>query len=139
MRFVVGRDQEAAACVSRGIGSEVLPPYTAFGVVEHDPDGPLLGGIVLNDWNGSNVEITLFAPRCFRRHLVRDFYRYIFMDLKAHRLSARCKRSNAVMRKLMPRLGFNYEATIKGYYGPTRDQDALLFRMTCDEAKRWMR
>jgi hypothetical protein len=38
----------------------------------------------------------------------------------------------------MRRLGFDYEATLKFYFGPNKADDAIVFRLTHDFASTWM-
>jgi RimJ/RimL family protein N-acetyltransferase len=139
MKFVVGRDAEVLDYTSHNIGHPLAPSCIAFGVIDgDDPGGLLHGGVVLSGWNGANIYITIWMPGCLKRNLIRDCYRYVFNQLGCQRMSAHTKRENLVMRKLFPRLGFEFEGMQKRYFGPSRGEDALQFVLTRDNAQKWM-
>lgn len=136
MRLVFGRDDEVAAWTSQHLGMAIHPPYTAMGVA--DLDGNLCGGAVFTDWNGSNIEIAICGPGAMKRGVVRAAFSYVFLQVGASRLTAKTKRGNLLMRKMLPKFGFEFEATLKRYYGVQRENDALVFRLDPATALKWM-
>ncbi|MFA6984629.1 MAG: GNAT family protein [Arenimonas sp.] len=137
MQLVFGQDELVADWVGVNLGTEILPPYTAIGGTI---DGrSLVLGAVFSQWNGSNLEITLYGPGALKRGPLRAFYHYAFIQLNATRVSANVKRANKRMLKAMTRLGFEFEGTSKRFYGPTKQDDALRFAMFPDTAKDWMK
>ncbi len=135
MDLLYGHDVLVADWVGEKLGRRIFPPFTAIGVVDTNA---LKGGLVFNEYSGPNIEVTMFGPHCLSRKVLKATGVYVFSELKCLRLTARTKRSNKLMQKLLPRLGFDYEATLKNYFGPTRADDALLFRLTEEYASKWM-
>ena len=136
MRLAFNRDAEVAIWTADRLGMTIFPPYVALGV--EDDEGRLHGGVVFNDWNGSNLEITICGPGAMYRGIIRDVFRYVFIQAGANRLTAKTRRGNKLMRRMLPKFGFEFEATLKAYYGVERDNDALVFRLTPDAALKWM-
>ena len=136
MRLVLGQDEAVGVFASQKLGVSIIPPYTSMGIVD-DAD-QLIGAIVYNGYNGSNIEISFYGPGCMTRRVIRAAFAYPFEQLNVLRLTGRTKRSNREMCKLFPRLGFTFEATLKHYYGPSRGDDAILYRMTKAEADKWL-
>ncbi len=136
MKLVFGRDEDVANWVSKNLGFPILPPYTAIGV--EDQDGNPCGGAVFNDWNGSNLEITICGPGAMKRGIIRGVFHYVFIQLGASRLTAKTKRSNKPMRKMLHKFDFKFEAILKRYYGVLPDDDAIVFRLDPVTAMKWM-
>ena len=136
MRLVFGRDKEVAAWAAQSLGMAIHPPYVALGVVDKD-ENPI-GASVFNDWNGSNLEITIVGHGAMKRGIIRAVFHYVFMQVGANRLTAKTKRSNKLMRCMLPKFGFEFEATLKAYYGIERSNDALVFRLMPNAALKWM-
>lgn len=134
MRLVFGQDEDVSAFVAQGLGINISPPFVAIGVVDRS-DNPI-GGIVFNQWNGANLEITIYGRGIIQRGIIAGTYWYAFEQCGASRLTAKTKRSNKLMRKLLPRLGYKYEGTMKNYY--KSGDDALIFRLDPEEAQKWM-
>jgi RimJ/RimL family protein N-acetyltransferase len=136
MRLILGQDEAVGAFAAERLGVSITPPFTSMGIVD-DAD-QLIGAIIYNDYNGANIEITVHAPGCLNRRIIRAMAAYPFEQLGVLRLTSRTKRSNRVMCKLFPRLGFVFEATLKHYFGPSRGDDAIVYRMTRAEADKWL-
>lgn len=138
MKFVVGRDQEVVALVESKLKVPMGQSIVTLGIVADNPGGELRGGVVLTDWNGANIEITIWTPGLMHRHLIAECYRYVFDHLGCIRLSARSRRDNVKMRKLYPRLGFAFEGTQRRFFGPNRGDDALQYALVREAAQPWM-
>lgn len=136
MRLVFGRDDDVAAWTSEHLGMAIYPPYTAIGI--EDLNGQPCGGAVFTDWNGSNIEIAICGPGAMKRGVVRAAFHYVFIQIGANRLTAKTKRSNKLMCRMLPKFGFEFEATLKRYYGAQRENDALVFRLDPITALKWM-
>ena len=138
MRLIVDQPQIVATFVGAGLGLTFVPPYTALGWVMVRPNGEwrLAAGAVFNDYNGSNVEISIYGPQALTRQSLKEALRYVFLQLRCVRLTAKTKRDNSRMRKLLPRLGFELEGTLKHYFGPL--QSARVYRLDAAAAQKWM-
>lgn len=133
MRLMLGRDFDVAQWVSRRIGQNVEPPFTAIGFARGDD---LVGGAVFNDYvPGGNVEITLAADEPFTKGMLHAIAHYVFEQLGCVRLQARTKQTNVKVCKMVRRAGFVREAALKDFYGP--GENAEMFRMLRKECK-WL-
>ena len=135
MTVLTGHDDAVAQWVAANLGVTIAPPYVALGVL--DAAGVLIGGAVFSGYSGANIDVTIYGPRAMTREALRAGFAYVFSQLRCERLTARCKRSNAVMRRLMDRLGFRYEGTQRRYWGSDRNSDAMVYGMTREEC-RWI-
>lgn len=135
MPLVTGHDGAVADWVAARLGIAIAPPYVALGVL--NDTGTLIGGAVFSGRSGANIDVTIYGPGAMTRPALRAGFAYVFGQLRCERLTARCKRSNVAMRRLMERLGFTYEGTQRRYWGPERSDDAMLYGMTRDEC-RWL-
>ena len=134
---VLGQDKLVAEWVAKAIGEPIYEPYVAIGFVKNKK---LVGGCVFNGYNGFNIEMTCaFEPGIISRRVLDITFNYVFEQLKCLRLTVRTKRSNKKVCRIAQRIGFDYEATLKNYFGPSKRDDAILFRLTREFASRWMR
>lgn len=135
-RLIFGHDAEVAAWVSEKVGYLISPPFVAIGATK---DGQsLCGGAVFNNWNGANIEITLASDSALTRGTIRGVYDYVFNQSKATRVTAHTRRSNKAMRELFPRLGFTFESVAKRFYGPRKADDAFVYALFPDNARKWL-
>jgi RimJ/RimL family protein N-acetyltransferase len=135
MPILTGHDDAVAQWVAGNLGVTIAPPYVSLGVL--GADSVLIGGAVFSGYSGANIDVTIYGPRAMTRAAMRASFGYVFGQLRCERLTARCKRSNASMRRLMDRLGFKHEGTQRRYWGPDRNDDAMVYGMTRDEC-RWL-
>lgn len=136
MQAVVGNDQLVADYISKGTGDKFAPPFVAIGFTWNNR--VLCGGALFNNWTGSNIEVSIYGPGAMTRYALGVGCRYAFGQIGANRITARTRRTNKTMQKLLPRLGFIFEGTQKRYYGPAREDDALVYALFPEGAEKWM-
>ncbi len=136
MIALTGHDQTVADWVGKKLSKPFVPPFTAIGWI--DQFGALKAGAVFNDYNGSNIEVTIYGPKVMTRGMLRQGFYYAFTQLKANRLTARTERKNKRMRKILHKMGFVFEGVAARYFGPHKRNDALVFRMLRNDAERWL-
>jgi hypothetical protein len=138
MRLVTGQEQIIAEFVGAGLKLKFNPPLVAMGWVDVGPAGNwrLVSGAVFNDYNGASIEISIFGR--MTRQTIRESYGYVFGQLGCGRLTARTKRSNLAMRRMLPRLGFVLEGELKRFFGSTSSHNALIYRLEAETAHRWL-
>jgi RimJ/RimL family protein N-acetyltransferase len=134
---VFGKDQLVAEFVSAGIGDHFSPPYVCIGFSKDAKT--LCGGAIFNNWNGANIEISIYGPGALTRGAIRVACRYAFGQSNATRMTAKTRRSNKRMQALLPRLGFTFEGVQKRFFGPDRADDALLYALFPQDAEKWMK
>lgn len=126
--------QVIAEWFGRQVGRQQFAPYFAMGWA--DAEG-LRSAALFNDYQlGSNIELHVVGR--LTRQTIRDAFDYAFNKLGILHLRAKPRRSNKPLRKMIPRVGFVYEATLQRYYGPHRGDDALVFRLDRDTAMKWI-
>lgn len=136
MRLVFGCDEIVAKWVSQKLRVPIVPPYTAIGVTRDGEN--LCGGAVFNDWNGSNLEVTVYGHGCVTRGNFRAVCHYAFAQLKANRLTARTARVNKRLQRSLPKLGFRYEGICRNYYGPDKRHDAIVYGLLKEQGMKWI-
>lgn len=132
LRLVVNDSDRVGQWVFENLGQILVPPFVAIGIVNNDT---IVGGWVINDFNSFNCEVTIYGPGCVKRNVIRALFSHVFIDLGCIRLSARTRRDNHVMRRILPRLGFKQEAVAQRYFGPNKRDDAFVYRMLRHECQ----
>jgi hypothetical protein len=125
------------------IKDDITPPYSCFAWVNQW--GAYTSAVMFNDFRVSkqkesaNIEVHLQSEKKISRNLLETVAVYVFDTLKCTRLTAKPHRSNKKLLQLLPRIGFKYECTLKRYYGPSKEDDALVFCMFKEDAQKWVR
>ena len=139
MEMLIGTDQDkigqmAADWVKQLNGNVLCAPYS---VIVWAKDGKPVDLALFHTYIGSSIELHLHAPGGLTRRMLRGIYNYVFEQLKCNVMIGKPKRDNIKLLKILTRMQFKYLATIPMYYGPTRDQDAVLHYTTKDKFSRW--
>ena len=103
------------------------PPYIALASVDHR--NTICGVVVLNNFDGCNIDLTAVGEGAFTLSIVRQIVDYVFNRLKCSRITVKTRRSNHRVRKLLKKHS-TFEAVLKHWFG---DEDAFQFRMCRDE------
>lgn len=133
--LLFGHDVAVAKWVGEQLGVLIVPPYTAIGVI--DQSGTLIGGCIWNDYNGTNVEATIYGPGAMTRPVIRAMFHYAYVQLGCWRVSASTRRDNAEFRKVLQRLGFRFEGVSPRFYSRSKAGDRLRYWMPANEC-RWL-
>jgi len=137
MQLLYGHDQVVGEWAGRQFGVEFVPPFSAIGVITDE--GRLIGASIFNDCHsGGNIEWTHVGPRTMTRKVCRAVVHYAFVVNNATRLTAKTRRSNKVVPKLLMKAGFGFECVMKRYFGPEKGDDALVYVLFPERAGRWM-
>lgn len=124
---------EVAAYVSRRLGVTITEPSRVFGFAT-DAKRPLCAA-VFNDFNGSNIEMTIVAePGGISRGVIRYIAHYVFRKCGCRRLTVRTKKRNKKAAQMALRFGFTFEHVSRRFFP---DDDAVVFRMLREEC-RWI-
>lgn len=118
----------------RYVGKRQHAPYSAIGCLRQ---GTLCNAALFVDYNGSNIELHMAGT--ITRSLLRDGFRYAFRGLNVNRVTVKPYRSNVVLREIALRIGFEPEGVMKNYYGPSSDDDAIVYRLDRHAAEKWMK
>lgn len=107
-------------------------PFLCMAVV--DGKSNLIGAVVLNNYDGNNVDLSAVGEGAFAPSIVRELSAYVFRKLGCSRVTLKTRRSNKTARKILGR-HFKFEATLKSGFGT---EDAYQFRMCRDECP-WLK
>lgn len=83
-------------------------------------DGVLSGGILLQSWNGFNVEFSYYGQGSLTPGIIRCLARILLSVLKPSRVTVTVNRKNRAVMRGLRKLGFAVEGTQRRFYG---DQD----------------
>lgn len=136
--IIAGHDTDMAAWAGRQLGVTFQEPYTAFGFT--DDEGFMQASSVLNDYYpDGNIEWSHVGP--LRLYMIRFLVKFVFLELMASRVTAKTRRANLTVRAMLNRkaAGFQFEGVQRQYFGPTKDDDAMVFVMYRANAKRWLK
>lgn len=113
--------------------------HSAFGIA--DPvDGTLRGAALFSDYYpGGNVELTLFAPGMLSRAVLNAISYHAFVILNASRVTCKTRRVNKDVARLLSKAGFRFECVQKAYFGPTEDDDAIVYSFPVSKAAKWLK
>jgi len=136
MQPVFGYDEEVAGWAGAQLGVTFQRPFKAMGVVDGET---LCGAVIFNEhYHGGNIEMTLVGPGMLTWRVQKAIMQFSFINCEASRLTARTARRNTVVRRLLPKAGFQFEGVQKRYYGPEKGDDALCYVLFREHAGKWL-
>lgn len=131
MQFIDDRET-VAAYVSQMIDPTVEPGFYNYDagwlIVE---DGIVTGGIVLSNYTGTSIALSLAGSSVFKRQNLHRIVDYVFRQLNdgnCHRLEVRIDENDKLLRRIVPRLGLQFESKAYDFYG--EGQHGLVFSLT---------
>lgn len=136
MNLLFGHDTVVAQWADKKFGRPGAPWFHAVGII--DKEGTLVGAAVFRDWNGFNVELAYYGPGALTSRVIVGLMRYCFGHLQVTRVTARTLRSNKIVNRGLPRLGFHFEGVSKRYFGPHRADDSFNYSLLKQDYERWM-
>lgn len=137
MQLAFGNDDAVAEWISKKLNTQFNPPYVTMRV--EDDAGAIHGAFLFSNYNGFSIEWSAYGSDAIRRPFLRSVMRYAFDQLGVIYLRATTRRSNKRVVSSLPRLGFEYEGTMKRYFGPGKRDDALVFRLSKENMKDWLK
>ncbi|RVL48485.1 N-acetyltransferase [Sinorhizobium meliloti] len=118
-----------SAFVSGQTGDQYTDVMRALGILSRE--GRIIGGVLLTNYTGFGVELTLAGRGCISRTAWQAIGDLAFGDLGCQRISVTTRKSNKRVCKLAPRLKFKFEGIARKYYGK---EDGVMFSLLRDEA-----
>ncbi|MBW9053460.1 GNAT family N-acetyltransferase [Rhizobium mesosinicum] len=120
-------DERVALLVSRLVGKAFVAPFTAMGI---ERDGEVIGGVVFNVFEGTDLHVTV-AGRGFNRSFLADLGAYVFQQLGCERMTVLTEQVRIV--RIAEKLGGEIEGLLRNHFG--RDRDAYLVGILKDDWK----
>jgi RimJ/RimL family protein N-acetyltransferase len=87
----------------------------AIGLI--DKDKALVGGILFQSWNGSNVEVSYYGKGTLTAGIVCCIARYTLATFDPARLTVVTSKRNRQLMKALQKLGFKIEGAQRCFYG----------------------
>jgi RimJ/RimL family protein N-acetyltransferase len=122
---------EVIGFIEHKLKVRIAQPCQAFGYLTNDRRA--IAGIVVNDYTGSNCELTVVAEKGrITLGVLRHIASHVFHKLGCRRATIRTRKSNKALLRVVTRFGFVFESVAKHYY---HDADAVVFRMLRSDCK----
>lgn len=111
--MIVSNDR-VVAFVAKTCRSQIVPPYTAFGV---ERGGEIVSGAVFTNWTGADVHITV-AGSVWTKGILADVGAYVYGKLGCLRMTVVTEQPKVV--RLTEKLGGEVEGLLRNHFGPDR-------------------
>lgn len=129
MMLLRNEPEIVSAFVAGQTGDTYCDVMRALGILSGE--GRIIGGVLLTNYTGYGVEMTLAGKGCISRGAWQAIGDMAFGELGCQRLSVTTRRSNKRVCKLVPRLKFKFEGVARRFYGK---EDGIVFSLLRDEA-----
>jgi len=129
MMLLRNEPEIVSAFVAGQTGDQYCDVMRALGILSGE--GRIVGGVLLTNYTGYGVEMTLAGKGCISRGAWQAIGDMAFGELGCQRISVTTRRSNKRVCKLVPRLKFKFEGVARRFYGK---EDGIVFSLLRDEA-----
>lgn len=129
MMLLRNEPEIVSAFVAGQTGDQYCDVMRALGILSGE--GRIVGGVLLTNYTGYGVEMTLAGKGCISRGAWQAIGDMAFGELSCQRISVTTRRSNKRVCKLVPRLKFKFEGVARRFYGK---EDGIVFSLLRDEA-----
>lgn len=139
MDYIIGAEGEIKGELIKkwfeeNIGEAFENKYSAIAFLEKDN---IKAAAIFVNYTGANIDFHYFGPIVIRGNY-RKILDYVFNHLKCIRLTTIPHRKHIKTLNILPRMGFIHECTLKNYYGIDDENDGLVYKLTKEQAKKWI-
>lgn len=113
--LLIDHDPVVASWTQQKFNVYPLPFNKALGLV--DEKGKLVGGILFQNFNGANIELSYYGPRTLSAGICRIIARIALSEFKVARLTVITSRRNKRLIRGLIKLGFRLEGMQRCFYG----------------------
>lgn len=113
--LLIGKDELVAAWAFAKWGLHPTKIDRGLGIVAKD--GTIRGAILLQNFNGVNIELSYYGPRTLSMGIVRSIARLIVLEFNAARVTVVTSKKNRRLMRSLQRFGFRLEGAQRRYYG----------------------
>lgn len=113
--LVLGNDYQVASWAFATYKLFPTPVNMGLGII--DQNGVMVGAILLQNFNGTNIELSYYGPRTLSVGIVRSIARLVVTEFNAARLTVVTSKRNKRLMKSLQRIGFRLEGAQRYYYG----------------------
>lgn len=129
MMLLLDEPEIVSAFVSGKTGDQYTDVMRALGILSQE--GRIIGGVLLTNYTGFGVELTLAGKGCISRSAWQAIGDMAFGELGCERISVTTRKSNKRVCRLAPRLHFRFEGIARRFYG---SEDGVVYSMLRNEA-----
>jgi len=112
--LLLDADEQVAAYLFKNHVSPVMSYDKAIGLVD---SGSLVGGILLQSWNGANIELSYYGRGTLSAGIIRCLARILLSTFNPARVTVTTGRKRKRLVKALQKLGFVLEGTQRCFYG----------------------
>jgi RimJ/RimL family protein N-acetyltransferase len=137
--LLLGQDEIVAAWAFAQWGLHPTKVDRGFGVI--GKDGKIHGAILLQNFNGTNIELSYYGPRTLSPGIVRSIARTVILEFNAARVTVVTSKKNKRLMRSLSRFGFKLEGSQRRYFGQ-RDcsrNTGVRFVLFCEQIERLAR
>ena len=134
IQLVPNAGQEVTDWVAERVDATTFGECVNFGFYK---DNKIVGGVVFSEYR---VEDIVFSgafedKRCFTKRNLQYFFNYPFKQLNCHRITAYTETDNERANKILKKLGFTHEGTMREI--SEKGKDANIYGML-DRECNWL-
>lgn len=113
--LLTGADAAVAAWAWKTFGFRPMPVDRALGIVDR---GNVVGALVFQNFNGSNVDFSYYGPHTATLGIMRNAALYALSEFNPTRVTVMTAKTNKSIVRFLSRVGAKFEGVMHGYYGP---------------------
>ena len=113
--LLVGDDARVAAWTYATFNLFPMPVVKALGIVGQE--GSLIGGILFQNYNGVNVNLSYYGPGTVSSGIVKAVCRICVAELHVARLTVIVPKKNKRLLRSVQRFGWRLEGVQRRFYG----------------------
>ena len=117
----------------------LTPPYTIIAWFKTPTSEEPVAAAVFNDYTGSSIEFHFYGPRQINRTILSTVGDYVFNQLKCNIFIAKIPRKHKQLKQILPKIGFKYLTVIPQYYGPDKQEDAIMYYYKRENMGKWVK
>lgn len=121
--MIVCNDSRVSEFCKNQIGYSAITDVANIG---WERDGKIVSGVVYTDFNGRNITAGIATIQPFARRFLWAIFDYPFNQLQVTRITATVETDNFASHRILRRMGFEYEASLKD---AGRHGDLHIYRM----------
>src|SRR3974377_1654869 len=113
--LVIDDDNRVAAWVHATYQVFPIPCNRALGIVMED--GTLVGGVLLQNYNGVNIELSYYGPWTLTLGICRVIARVTVLEFNVARCTIITSKKNRRLMRSLQRFGWRLEGVQRCFYG----------------------
>ena len=117
--LVTDQPMQVALWAAKRMGGHVLPPLYAVGHRGRQQEP--VGAFIWSEMSDHNIELTVYAPQCLTKDVIKQSFAYAFNALGVARITVRCRSDRPELMKMIERFGWLREGTMRRFYGDDAD------------------